>query len=278
MPDISYYNGRISKSEELTIPLCDRSIYFSDSVYEVAIGSGGKVYQLNEHLRRFYDNISAIGLSHPLVKAELICIIFDIVKRSGYEGYMLYLQCSGKGEKRKHARVTNKSNILISVTPIEFSPDLKSASLISLPDKRYSMCNIKTTNLLPAVLASTEAESKGCKEAVFHRNGVVTECAHSNIFILKNDTIFTHPNGSHILPGITRANIIRLAPSLGLKVMEKAFLFDEIFTADEVFISATTSFITRVCAVDNKALSMKNEGCIKEIYKELYADFTIYCA
>lgn len=277
MPDICYYNGKTQRCEELAIPLSDRSIYFADSVYEVAIGMGGNVYQLGEHLTRFYNNISTIGLSHPLIKAEAIGIIFDLVKKAKLNCYMLYLQCSGNGEKRRHARSTDKSNILISLSAIELSPTLTSSSLISLPDIRYSICNIKTTNLLPAVLASTIAENEGCREAVFYRDGIVTECAHSNIFILKGDTLYTHPNGPHILPGITRSNIIKNAPALGLKVSETRFGLEDIYTADEVLTSATTSLITRVTSLDKKPVGCKNEACIRNIYQNLYADFTKQC-
>lgn len=277
MPDICYYNGKFQGSEELAIPLSDRSIYFADSVYEVAIGMGGSVYQLGEHLSRFYNNISAIGLSYPLIKAEAIGIIFELIKKAKLDIYMIYLQCSGNGEKRRHARATDKTNILISVTEIELSPTLTSSSLISLPDTRYSMCNIKTTNLLPAVLASTRAENEGCREAVFYRDNIVTECAHSNIFILKNDTLYTHPNGPHILPGITRANIIRHAPTLGLKVKETAFSTEDIYTADEVFTSATTSLITRAFSLDKKPIGGKNEGVINKIHASLYTEFTNQC-
>ncbi len=277
MSDICYYNGKFQRSEDLAIPLSDRSIYFADSVYEVAIGMGGSVYQLGEHLSRFYNNISAIGLSYPLIKAEAIGIIFELIKKAKLDIYMIYLQCSGNGEKRRHARATDKTNILISVTEIELSPTLTSSSLISLPDTRYSMCNIKTTNLLPAVLASTRAENEGCREAVFYRDNIVTECAHSNIFILKNDTLYTHPNGPHILPGITRANIIRHAPTLGLKVKETAFSTEDIYTADEVFTSATTSLITRAFSLDKKPIGGKNEGVINKIYASLYTEFTNQC-
>lgn len=274
MPEICYYNGKFQKLEEVSIPISDRSIYFADSVYEVAIGRSGNVYQLGEHLARFYNNISAIGLSHPFVKAETIGIIFELIKRAKIDNYMLYLQCSGNGEKRRHARHSDKSNILIWIAESIISATPSSASLISLPDTRYSMCNIKTTNLLPAVLASTMAENEGCREAVFCRDGVVTECAHSNIFILKNDTLYTHPNGPHILPGITRANVIHLAPTLGLLVNEVRFTLEDLYTADEVFTTATTSLITRVTSLDKKPIGCKNERIINEIYSGLYANFT----
>ena len=106
-------------------------------------------------------------------------------------------------------------------------------------------CNIKTINLLPAVLANQKAEEAGCDETIFHRGDRVTECSHSNVHILKDGALKTAPCDNLILPGITRAHRIAQCREMGVPVIEEPFTLDELFDADEVFFSSSSALTCR---------------------------------
>ena len=146
------------------------------------------------------------------------------------------------------------------------------------------MCHVKTLNLIPAVLASHKASSLGKDEAVFHRNGTVTECAHSNVHIISNSVLITHPLDNHILPGISRKHMIAVCERMGIKVVERAFSVYELFKADEVLVTSTSKLALPASHVDYLELPQQNDGIGRQICKEMLADFvkftekdTTYC-
>ena len=112
------------------------------------------------------------------------------------------------------------------------------------------MCNVKTLNLLPAVIASHAAEEAGCDEAVFVRDGIVTECAHSNVAIVKDGIVYTHPLSKFILPGITRARMLTLCKKLQIPYCEKPFSYADITASDEILITSTTKLCLTASKID----------------------------
>ena len=122
--------------------------------------------------------------------------------------------------------------------------------LVTKEDTRFYHCNIKTLNLLPSVVASQEARDKGADETVFHRGGVVTECAHSNVSILKNGVFISHPNDNLILRGISKTHMIEACYRLGIQVMERPFTLDELKDADEIIVTSSSNFCLHADSVD----------------------------
>jgi len=274
--DFAYYNGSYLPYDSIYVPLSDRAIFFGDGVYECLIGSGGKIYQWKEHIERLKNSLRAMRLSF-LDFETLYNDAMELIKLSQLERYILYIQISRKSERRIHATSDfSKFNLLMTVT--ELSPfDSACTSLITREDVRYRMCNVKTLNLIPAVLASHDALLSGADEAVFIRDGVVTECAHSNIFILEGDRLLTHEEGNLILSGITRSTLIRLAMKYGIKTVECEFSPDRLFTADEVLITSTTRLVRRVAAIDGVALKMRNSALAERLIDMLRSDFIEFC-
>ena len=273
MDSIAYYNGNFGRRQELKIPLSDRALFFGDGIYDAAIAVSGKIVWENEHIDRFFDNATALGLCHDLTKEKLKLLLRETVKKSNFENGFLYFQMSRNSEKRIHsAKGLKKSNLLITVEKFTFSSPEKQLSLITFPDERYGYCNIKTLNLLPSVLAATDAENKECDEAVFIREGCVTECSHSNIFIVKDDTVITHPKSKHILPGIAREKIIAACHNLKIPVLEEPFTQEDLLSADEILISSTTKLCLGVNMVDGIAVGGKNAELRRKIYGELHKD------
>ncbi len=277
MSSYSFYNGTFAPTEKIKIPLSDRSIYFGDGIYDAAIGRNGKIFLLQEHLDRLFKNAEKLDIPITFSKEKTFDILLEIVKKSDFEHFFLYFQLTRNGGKRNHiADKSFGSNFLVTISEYPEPKKCQNLGLVTYEDKRFEYCDIKTLNLLPSVLAATYAEKNGSDEAVFHRNNIVTECAHSNISILKNGIIITHPTNSHILPGITRKHLISAAKKLDLIVNERPFTINELFSADEIIVTSTTKLIARANIVDGKTvgggdpenLNKLSEYLLNEYYSE----------
>ena len=254
MLDYAYYNGVFTPYDACCIPLSDRSIFFSDAVYDVILGVGGKPYQLDEHLERLIENALRIGLADFPSKVEILSILTELLSISRAENFVLYIQLSGKEKRRSHLRSGGDANLLITVTSTEIPEVLGFVDAITLEDKRHRFCDVKTTNLLPAVLSMSQASSHGADIAIFHRDVFVTECSSANISFLKGNTLVTHPLDSDILPGISERNLISAALGLGFDHLRRPFSIDELFSADLTLVTSTTKLLKVCKSIDGKAL------------------------
>ena len=271
---IAYYNGKICGVDEVRVPLTDRAIFFGDGIYDAAIGRGGRIYLEDEHIERFIGNSRLMNIPPLLEKEELRGLLHELVRRSGEDCFFLYFQLTRYSATRVHAcRERERSNLLITVTPTPLPDPKRRLSLVSYPDKRYEYCHIKTLNLLPAVLASSYAEGMGADEAVFYRKSVVTECAHSNISILKDGVLITHPTDTHILPGITRAKMIDICKEMGVKVEERPFLRADLRRADAVLVTSSSKLCLMASSVDGVSLQSRKNGVGMEICDRFFDDF-----
>ncbi len=271
---IAYYNGRICAPDEVRLPLSDRAVFFGDGIYDAAMGRGGKIYLENEHIERFVSNAKRMDIPLPFNDAQLRDLLHGLVKRSGEDCFFLYFQLTRYGEVRKHAyERCGRSNLLITVTPLALPDPKRRLSLVSYPDRRYGYCHIKTLNLLPAVLASSYAEGMGADEAVFHRGNTVTECAHSNISILKNNKLITHPTDRHILPGITRARLIKICKQMSIEVEERAFTKGELLRSDAALVTSSSKLCLIAKSVDGVALRLRAKAAAVGICERFFADF-----
>lgn len=267
MKGYAYYNGIFGTCDDIKIPLTDRTIYFGDGVYDMIIGHDGSIFLFDEHSERLFSNLKSLNINFPLKKSKLYDLILQIIRLSGYKSYSIYISVSRNHDERIHSyKSSRSSNLLIIISKFDLS-ERDGLSLITEKDKRYRFCNIKTTNLLPAVIASTKADMCGCDEAVFYRKNTVTECAHSNIFILKNDQLITHPKSEFILSGITRGLLIKIADEYKIPVMERPFKLDELFSADEVIITSTTKLIKTVDCIDGQKIIRKNQQLVADLQK-----------
>ncbi len=275
MNSYAYYCGEFSPYEDVKIGLFDRAVYFGDGVYDVMVGRNGQVYQMERHLMRLCENAAAIGLDYPVGIED---IIFELIKRSNIDNFSIYIQLSRTAKTRLHApdgEVGSALLITISECEVKDTPDEIKVTIEE--DIRYRMCNIKTINLLPAVLSSIRAKNVGCEEAILVRDGIVTEGSKSNVFALIGSEIYTHPKGKDILPGITRENVFRISERCGLKVTEAKFEPSLLLSADEIFITSTTKFIRRVKKAGKLDVGGRNENAINALYSLLYREFREGC-
>lgn len=243
MEKIAYYNGQIGAPDELSVPFLDRVCFFGDGVYEAVLAANGVIYLLDEHLDRFYRSAEAIRIEIPYTRSELRHIFEDLVSRTDHRHSVLYFQITRGTAPRKHSfpDPSVKANLWAMVNPLKFRDFTTPIQLTEMEDKRYFYCDVKSLNLLPAVLAAQKAAEEQCYETVFHRGETVTECSHSNISILKNGTLYSHPNNEYILPGIAKAHLFRACGQLGIPVRETPFTLSDLRCADEILVTSTTN-------------------------------------
>ena len=249
MSELIWINGEIMPLGDARIGVEDRGFQFADGVYEVVRIYNGKAFTLDAHLQRLAKSAESIEIKLPVSGTQLRGEIVKFIARNPLADGMIYLQLTRGAAPRNHAFPDCKPTLLFyarALDPLGDPAKSQGVRLITVTDERWKRCWIKSIALLPNVLAKNKALAAGADEAVFIDDGVVTECSSSNIFIIRGRRLLTHAVGPKVLPGITRAVLLELAPTTGLSVGEESFSEDEAIHADEVFITSTTREISWV--------------------------------
>ena len=276
MPNIGYYNGTFAPVEELMVPACDRGVYFGDGVYEALRVERHRFFALREHLARFRASLGFLQIPFTMTDEALTAILQEAADRVESDSQQLYFQVTRGTAIRSHSFPENaKPNLLIFSRGVPLADLVEYRHVIVLPDTRWQHCNIKSLNLIPSVLASEQAKQRGCAEAVFHRDGVVTECSSSNLLMLKDGVLRTAPADERILPGVTRGHFLMLAREIGVPVDETAFTLAEAYAADELLITSTSAHGLPVGEMENKPVCGKDEALLRKLqkaYREYFYD------
>jgi len=273
MENLGYYNGKYDLLEKMTVPMNDRVCYFGDGVYDATYSRNHVIFALDEHIDRFFNSAGLLKIKIPYTKDELKEILNDMVKKVDSGEQFVYWQVTRGTAMRNHAFPNVPANIWIILKPLNIKDMSQKAKLITLEDTRFLHCNIKTLNLLPSVMAAQKTEEAGCQEAVFHRGDRVTECAHSNISIIKDGILKTAPTDNLILPGIARAHLIKMCKSFEIPVDETAFTLKELMEADEVIVTSSGQFCITACEIDGKPVGGKAPELVKKLQDALLNEF-----
>ena len=275
---LGYFNGEWGPLEEMEVPFLDRSSFYGDGVYDATMTQDGVILYEQEHIDRFYRSADLMQITIEQSKEELAQILREMVSHTSAQTNFLYWQVTRGTDFRHHTFPDCSANLWIMITPDEFEDLSVKEKLITVEDTRFYHCNAKTLNLLPNVLASEKAKQHGCYEAVFVRDGMVTECAHSNVHILKDGKLITHQADNLILPGIARAHLIAMCKKLGVGVEERPFTRAELMDADEVIVSSSSTFAVGVSQIDGAAVGGKSAELLATIQHALNDEFTAYIA
>lgn len=276
MKEVGYYNGVIGPLEEMTVPMGDRALYFGDGIYEATCVANGVPFALEDHLDRMYNSLRLLEIPFTMdrdaVKAELRKVI-DAADPEPVQ--FLYWQITRGVCPRNHPfpAADVKPSLMAYVKPTKMKDMNKAYKLISMEDIRFKLCNIKTLNLIPSVLANQRAVEAGCDEAVLHRGTRVTECAHSNISILKDGVLRTAPTDELILPGITRKHLLALAKEHGIPTDERPFSMVELMNADEAIVTSSSALCMRVESIDGIPVGGKDPERLKLLQEAYLAKF-----
>ena len=274
MKNIAFYNGTFAPIEEIKIPLSDRAIYFGDGIYEAAIGRNDNIYLEDYHLARFLENAKKLNLDLKYSVQNIRELLHLSIEMNPADCFFIYFQLTRSEYERKHSYSTNDSNLLITVTPIQAPTSKLTMKLITANDERHSLCGIKTLNLLAAVIASKKASMQGCDEAILFKDNLITECAHSNVFIVKSNELVTRPTDGTILPGITRKRILELAKELNIKASERPFSLNELYEADEVLITSSSKLCARGKSVDEIYYTLSENSVGRTLCDAIFKDFS----
>lgn len=273
-----YLNGEYMPHEEARVPVDDRGFLFADGVYEVIRLYQGRPFLMAEHLRRMAHGLAELQIDLDGLE-DLASIASSLVEQNGLhaaEG-IIYIQITRGTAPRKHAFPDDGTppTVYLAVRPLTLHPDAffeKGVAAITVPDTRWTRCDLKTISLLPNVLANQQAKEAGAFEALFVRDGVVLEGSLSNLFGVYDGTLVTYPKCNYILPGITRDYVLEIAAELDIPAVEAPIFADRLHQADELFLSGTTTEIMPVNLVDGRPIGSGRPGPvtlkIQQVYRE----------
>lgn len=274
MKTLGYYNGKYGELEEMSIPMNDRVCWFGDGVYDAGPSRNYKIFALDEHIDRFFNSAGLLDIEMPVTKEELKELLQEMVNKMDTGDLFVYYQVTRGTGVRDHAYTKGPGNLWIMLKPAEISDGIEPIKLITVEDTRFLHCNIKTLNLIPSCVATEKAKKAGCQEAVFYRaGGRVTECAHSNVHIIKDGKLVTAPTDNLILPGIARAHLIRMCKKLGIPVSETPYTLKELLEAEEVLVTSSSNLCLHACEIDGKPVGGKNPELLEKIRAALLGEF-----
>ena len=275
MKTLGYYNGKIDELDRITVPMLDRACYFGDGVYDVAFSRNRRIYALEEHVERFFTSAELLKIKPTLSQSELCKLLCELVQKTDSGNLWVYFQLSRGTGLRNHAFLESDipSNLWIMLKPAEIRDTYRPMRCITMEDTRFYHCNIKTLTLLPNVLATQATVEADADECILHRGETVTECAHSNLSILKDGRLITHPANNLILAGTGRAHLIATCRAFGIAVEERPYTLTEMKAADEILITSASSLCMRVIEVDGEAVGGKAAYTVKQLQDALLKDF-----
>jgi D-alanine transaminase len=256
----------------------DRGYNFGDGVYEVFRIYSGKIFAEMLHWTRLERSIEQIHMKMPLPIHAFQRGINELMRADDIDTGIIYLQVTRGVAPRAHVFPSSEVRpVIMALTKPMARPitDLeRGVAVITQPDLRWLRCDIKSLNLLPNVLAKQAAAEAGAVEAILHRNGIVTEGSSSNVAIVRDGMIVTHPANELILHGITRAVVCGLAHQLGIPLMEKGYSVEELCDADEAFLMSTTSEVMPIVQCDGRPLGSGVPGPItRRLQRSFLANF-----
>lgn len=277
MSNTVFLNGGFLPQEQAFVPVMDRGFVFGDGVYEVIPVYGGRLFRLDEHLQRLQHSLDGIRLANPMTHAEWADILQRLVRENGDGEQSVYLQVTRGHAPRDHAfPLDAKPTIFISSTPLKpVAAELlkNGVAAITLEDIRWKYCHIKAIALLPNILLRQQAIDAEAQEAILIRDGVITEGAASNVFIVTEGVIKTPPKGPFLLPGITRDLVLELAAAHGLAHEESEFGPEALTKAEEIWLTSSTRELLPVTRLDNRAVGSGRPG---PVWHQMYQHYQHY--
>ncbi len=279
MPRIAYVNGAYGPLRDAAISIEDRGFLFADSVYEVWSVFDGQLGDLDGHLNRLERSLRELQIAMPMPRQSLVTVLNEVIRRNRILEGMVYLQVSRGAAPRDHVfPVGVKPGIVITARPVDREAAAQKAEhgikAISAPDIRWGRCDIKTTGLLPNVLGKQAAKALGAGEVIFvDKDGLVTEGGSTNVYMVGNDGVIrTRSLSANILPGVTRLNLLSVIAESGLDIREEAFSLEEAKRAREVFVSAATSLVMPVVAIDGTPIGNGAPGLVATALRDAYIE------
>ena len=267
---------KIVPVEELESVYFDRGMFFGDGVYEVMRSYDGRLFAVDEHLERFAHSLAGIqitGVDMALIRSR----IRRAFEAAGLANALVYFHMTrGSAPRNRVWSDDVKPNFFLSVSELSDNTEVKANGIAvsTFPDWRWKRCDIKSLNLLPNVMACTEAARKGCGEAILvDESGLITEGAGSAFFAIRGQTLQTAPLTANILSSITRKYTIKAGKNIGLQIVEESLTPEQAASSDELLVASTTKDILAVIKFDDKVIGDGKPGKYTKLMAEEFRAF-----
>jgi len=275
---IAWLNGAFLPLNEARISPLDRGFLFADAVYEVLPVYDDRPFLFNAHIGRLERSLAAIGMEPPMTRAAWASLLQELVQRNGGGQQFVYIQVSRGAEfGRNHAPdPTLKPTIFLMASPLTLLEDQvreKGVAAVTVADERWKRCDIKSTSLLPNILAKGAAARAGATEAILLADGYLREGSSSAVLTVRDGAIYAPPEGPEILPSTTRALALKLAADLGIAIHIQSVTEASLREADEVMLGFATRGVLPVCQIDGSPVGTGRPG---PVWTRLNEAFDVY--
>jgi len=274
-----WLDGNLVDEAEAKVSVFDHGLLYGDGVFEGIRYYNGRIFRLEEHIRRLFDSARAIILDLPWTREEVCRFTCATVAANDLtDGYIRLVVTRGAGGLGLNPYLCPKPSMFIIASTIQLYPDeyyKNGLAIITCATRRPSptalLPQVKSLNYLNNIMAKVEAIQANALEAVMlNEQGYVAECTGDNLFIMKNGSLLTPFISDGALDGITRAVIIELAAKLGVPVMERSLTRYDIFTADECFLTGTAAEVIPVVALDRRVIGTGKPGPFTQRFLEAF--------
>lgn len=280
---VTYVNGEFVSKEDAVVSVYDHGFLYGDGVFEGIRAYNGRVFRLDEHVRRLYDSAKSIMLELPMTPDEMKRVILDTVRRNGLrDAYIRPVISRGRGDLGIDPRKCPRPTVVVIVDHIQLYPERAYREGLRMITATYRKNRpdainprIKSLNYMNQIMARIEANLAGAEEALMlSHDGYVCECSADNIFAVRDGEVWTPPAHMGILKGVTRDTVLELARDLGIPAYEKVFTLHEMYTADEVFLTGTGAEVGPVVWLDGRTIGDGKPGAITQRLIAAYRELT----
>lgn len=276
-----YFNHNFYYDFSKIISADDRGLQFGDGCYEWVRVFHGHPFALSYHVDRLYRSMRLLGIRPVTAPDEFTEIVEVVIEENGItEGYVKIIVTRGDGDHdfTIPSRNALRPNVLVYAKPIDLDDIAKvqdGVKCVTMADDRGHHCDILSLNQLNNMMARAEAQKKGCYDAIFVKDGIVTEASHSNVCIVKAGVIWTSPRNEFMIPGITRSLVLsRVAPTAGVTSIDDGadpVKITDMMNAEEVFLTNTQDGIIPVLSIDGKPIGDGKVGTVTRKIQQHYA-------
>lgn len=274
MGRIVYVNGEFLPEGEGKVSIFDRGFLFADGVYEVTAVVDRRLVDYEPHMERLARSLKEINLEWPCTRDALRQMHEGLVARNGLDQGWVYMQITRGAADRDFKFPKGVRGSLVGFTQaknIIDNPDaITGVKVITVPDIRWKRRDIKSVMLLAPVLGKQAAHEAGAFEAWMIEDGFVTEGTSSNAFIVKDGNVITRALSNHILAGVTRRSLFRLAEEHGVNLVERTFTIEEAYGADEAFLTSASNFVLPIVEIDGNRIGGGQPGPIARKLRMLF--------
>lgn len=277
---IAFLNNIFMPDAEVRISPFDRGFLFADSIYEVMPCYRGKLFRFEEHMDRMAHSLEVVRISNPYTRDQWHVLLMDMIARNAAElgeDIGVYVQVSrGNPGCRQHVAMEKvEPTVFACASPLlhRALEDIHPTQAIVCEDIRWGRCDVKANIILPNVMARQMAQDQGASEALLNRNGKIYEAASSNLFLVKDNVIITAPKSHYLLGGITRDLVVELLQQQGEQLDFRPIDPEELFTADELWLTSTNRQIQPLTCVNGNII---NHGQVGPVWQRTIAAFYTY--